>query len=52
MNEIKYWYYKLTHSILCFFGWHRLITWGKGVFEGGDDKQCWCCEEVGGGWIK
>ena len=50
MNNIKYWYYKLTHSILCFFGWHRLILWANDI-EGGD-MQCFCCEEVGGGWIK
>ena len=41
---------KLTHSILCKLRWHRLVTWNNDI-EGGD-KQCWCCEKVGGGWIK
>ena len=50
MNELKYWYYKITHSILCFFGWHRLILWNNDI-KGGD-KQCFCCEKVGGGWDK
>lgn len=50
MNKFRFLYYKLTHSILCFFRWHRLITWSKDIED--DDKQCWCCKEVGGGWIK
>ena len=50
MNKLKHFYYKITHSILCKFGWHRLITWADDI-EGGD-KQCWCCKEVGGGWLK
>ncbi len=50
MNPLKFWYYKLTHSILCKFGRHRLILWNNNI-EGGD-MQCWCCEKVGGGWIR
>ena len=50
MNKIKYAFFWLTHPIMCKLRWHRLILWADDI-EGGD-KQCWCCEKVGGGWIK
>lgn len=43
MNKIKYFFYWLTHPILCIFGWHKLICWDKDT----NDYQCWCCESDG-----
>lgn len=49
MNTLKYLFYMITHSILCLFKYHRLITWNNDIKNG--DKQCWCCKVVGGGWL-
>lgn len=55
MNELKHLFYKLTHSLLCLFGKHRLIHWCQNSSAcGGDtifcDMECWCGEEYGGAW--
>jgi len=48
MNKIKFLFYKLTHSILCKLGYHRLINWsGSAELEDQDgnptnDLECWC----------
>ena len=46
INRYKLIFYKLTHSILCFIGLHRVIHWDQNSKSHKDgnpcDYQCWC----------
>lgn len=67
MNKLKHFFYKITHSVMCFIGWHRLIHWCQNsdncpaeqidkdsgfVYGVYCDYECWCNEVVGGVWTQ